>query len=181
MTVHVTVEGIDELRKNLGEFGKDQTRILNRIVLKVAGLYRNFIKSNYLSGQYLASRTGRLKDSMIAYKVRGEKAAYWVSSRAVQSSNGIAGLANIYGHAGGANIVPKNAKVLAIPASNDAYVANSGFGKAYHGEWIFIARAHLEAKPFMQDSSSAFGFDSALSSAADMVMAKEIAKRFPNG
>jgi hypothetical protein len=167
--IQIQIEGIDELRQNLDKFGKDQTRILNRIVLKVAQKFRSFIKSNFLSGQYLNVRTGDLKKSMIAYKVKGEKAAYYVSSKVVNTLNGIgesvniAGLANIYDHAGGVDIAPKDKKVL-------RFIGNDG-------TTVFSARAHLESKPFMLDASNRFSFDAEFNTATNTIFSKEFQKR----
>jgi len=169
MKINVVIEGMDDMKTRLSEFGKSSSRILNKILRRVSVAYRKYVVSDYLSGQYLGVRTGKTKQSMITYKTKGEKNSYTIGSR-VQMRGGetgystsIVGLASIYEHVGGVDIKPRAAKVLAWVGPD--------------GQMIYRPSVHLNPKPFMTDSSNRYDFEGVFQSSADQTIDEEVAKQ----
>jgi hypothetical protein len=108
--------------------------------------------------------------SMRYKKARGKKHEYIISA--------VPKLANIYEHMGGANIVPKTAKILAFPVKRTIDTSRAGWWRGLaRGEVIFARRVHLASKPFMTLSSAWFNFGGAFDTAFDKVIEKELKKR----
>jgi hypothetical protein len=169
MKINVELENLDGVKGQLAAFGNSQTRILKKIVRRLATDYKKTVVRDYLSGQYLGVRTGKTKESMIAYKTKGQKAGYTIASRIQQRGEGatggfttFAGLANIYERPGGVDIRPKNAKVL-------RFIDQSG-------QEVFRPFVHLAARPFMTDSSQHYDFSGKFQEFADKTMFEEIQK-----
>ena len=172
MNINIQIDGIEEMRQTLTQFGADGDKILNKILSSTATKYKTYIKNSFLSGQYLNTRTGATKASMAAFKSRREKNTYLVgqildrtitqNGEKVQLS--VAGLANIYEHAGGADIRPAHSKVIRFIGRD--------------GEVVYAHSAHLPEKAFMTDSSERFDWDQNFEKSSETVLIKEIAKRF---
>jgi hypothetical protein len=161
--IFVHLEGLDEVREGLESYGKDANKLLGRILYRVAVKFRSYVRNNYLSGQVLRRITGKLWQNMTVWKSKRAKNTYVIGARAVPSGPGFVGLANIYSHAGGANIVPRNAKVL--------------HWKSDSGKDIFRPAAHLDYRPFMKMAADSFPFDATIGSIANQVIMQENAKR----
>jgi hypothetical protein len=161
--IKITVEGVDEAKQALTEFGKSANSMLNRILLTVAKAYKKSVISNYLSGQYLKSETGKTIKSMMAYRGKGEKNTYYVGSKIQNMKSAFVGLANIYEHEGGVDIYPKNEKILRFLTED--------------GQWRSSYHIHLPQHSFMTDSSNAFDFEGNFNTATETIIAKEIKKR----
>jgi hypothetical protein len=161
--IRVTIDNLNEARYSLQSFGKAADRMLNRVLIDVAREYKKFVIRNFLSGQYLGQKTGKTKDSMIAYRGRGEKNTVYVGSRLQNRGVQFVNLAHIYEHNGGADPRPTKAKVLHFIGDD--------------GKDVFIKHAHLPQKAFIGDSSRQFPFNSQLESSADKIIEKEIKSR----
>jgi hypothetical protein len=161
MKINVQVEGIDDVKQTLEQFGKDAQKILNKIIRKTANDYKKYVVRNYLSGQYLKRETGKTIESMITYRTKGEKSSYTIGSR-IQMRNNVVGLANIYEHQGGIDIAPKKARVLCFPTAEGV---------------AFTMRVHLESRPFMTDSSNNFDFEGKFEGYANQIIDDERQKR----
>jgi hypothetical protein len=154
----------------LNAFGRDAPGILDKTLANTSAAYRRYLRSNFLSGQMLAERTGFLKKSVRYKKARGKKHEYIISA--------VPKLANIYEHAGGSDIVPSAKRILAFPANPSIDTSKPGWwlglGK---GEVIFARNIHHASRPFMTRSSSSFNFAAAFDTAFDKVIEKELKKR----
>lgn len=150
------------LANNLKELGKQGDKITAKIVGRTARFYRAYVKKNYLSGQMLGSRTGQTKKRMIVYKKKGSKATYVIGQKGF-STNSQTGtkLSNIYEHAGGYTIVPKNKKALRFEIN---------------GQEIIVKKVQGRQRPFMSQSSNSFNFSRSFDESAAEVIPAEFAK-----
>jgi hypothetical protein len=176
--IQVSVEQVEETRRELEGFGKDANRLLNTVIRRTAKAYAHFVSDSFLSGQMLGVRSGKTKSSMVAYKTKGEKNSYTIGSmtqsRGTDTMGPAAGsafnvgaffigLANIYEKAGGVDINAKSGGYLTFPVAD--------------GKWVSVKSVHLQERPFITASSNQFDFDGRLEAEAEKVIADAIAKR----
>jgi hypothetical protein len=103
----------------------------------------------------LGRRSGKTWRSVLAQKLR--------KARHVVLVSGQPKLSNIYEHAGGAMITPRNGGVLRFEAG---------------GQIVHTRRpVRLARRPFMSDSAAAFAFGSTFITAAEKTFASEFKKR----
>lgn len=171
MSLEVTIDVDDEaLQATLKDFGRDAPGILDKCLANTSAAYRYYVRRNFLSGQMLAKRTGFLQKSLRYKKARNAKHEYIISA--------IPKLANIYEHAGGANIVPSAKRILAFPVDPTVDTGRAGWWRGLgKGKVIFARKVHLDSKPFMTRSASSFNFAAAFDRAFDKVIEKELKKR----
>ena len=156
----------DGVTERLEQFGKRADKMLMSIVRSVGGKYKQYIKKKYLSGGMLNRGTGQLYKSIFSTKMRNKNFSVIVGSGKVKDkeSGDITSikLANIYEHAGGYTIMPKNKGFLAFHTS---------------GGWVFTRQGiHGESKPFMSASAASFGWEDAFEDSTDKFIKKECAK-----
>lgn len=181
ISMQISIE--DQVGSRLAKFGdqKNQSRILNYIIARTGSDCRKTLRTKYLASMFekaKGSGPDSLWNRILVYKVKRQKNVYRVGEKGKKTDSAInVRLANIYEHAGGYTIRPKNGKVLAIPVGADSYVANSGFGKAFHGDWVFT-RKPIEGRqrPFFSRSFESFPWALSTAANADFVFAKELAK-----
>lgn len=180
--IELTLSIMDNVGPELEKFGdeKNQSRILNFILGRVGRRYRAHLKAVYLAGQMINGGHGRdsLSGRILVYKNKRAKNLYTIGEKRKNDPRaGQVKLANIYEHAGGYTILPKTGKLLAIPSGSDSYSVWSGFGKAYHGDWIFTKKPiHGKARPFMSASFASFGWNPVIAAEAKAVFKGEIKK-----
>jgi hypothetical protein len=164
----------DGVTDRLERFGRDAPKHLDRILRMVGSQYRAELKKKYLSGQMLGKNTGNLVRSLYVGKSVGKKHVYIVgtkSRRYVQDFGGVAivrkeaaslKLANIYEHAGGYTIVPKNKKCLMFVTKD--------------GNIVFTKKVVGQARPFMSASSKSFDWSKAFENTTDRIITEEARK-----
>jgi hypothetical protein len=151
------------LEESLARFGDHVPKLADKVVRIVAYRYRKALKSEYLSGQYLEKRSGTLQKSLIVGRKRGEKLVYLVGSKRVHGKGvATAKLSNIYEHAGGYTIEPKDKKALVFQAAD--------------GSYVFTKRVQGKEKPFMTDSTRSFPWIATFEQATEEVIIKEMKK-----
>jgi hypothetical protein len=161
--IHASNGTIDDLRMRVAQFGKDSTKILNKILRSTSVQYKNFVIKNYLRNQMLHVVSGRTVNSMAAFKEKGSKSKFVIRNRVQTNGKGYVGLASIYEHPGGVDIRPKNAKALAFLVNGEIH--------------FFRGTLHVESRPFMSSSERAFPWDSVIYKSANKIITKEIKKR----
>jgi hypothetical protein len=144
----------DQATLGLDQFGDNAPKILDKVLKKIGTDYRAFVRKNYIRGQVIGKRTGYLDEKYKVAKDRKQKHAYIVFPY-IQ-------LANIYHHAGGADIYPKNKKVLHWYGEN--------------GEDIFAKYVHLKERPWVTMSEKAYPWESKSMSLGKALVEKELAK-----
>jgi len=167
----VVTDGVSD---RLAAFGSAAPRMLDTILRMVGSQYRAELKKKYLSGQMLGRNSGSLVRSLYVGRSRGKKHVYIVGNKAVRSKQDFGGvaivrrdaasvkLANIYEHAGGYTIVPKNKKALMFVTSD--------------GQIVFTKRVVGRSRPFMSASAQAFAWPSAFTKTTDRVVDEECKK-----
>jgi hypothetical protein len=147
------------------KFGQAAPKLVNRVFRIVAYRYRKDLKRNYLSGQYLGKRSGQLQKSLTVWKKRGKTIVYRIGSTGIM--NKASGkfdvsnikLANIYEHAGGYTIRPKDAKALCFAAPD--------------GSLVFTKLIRGQERPFMSDSAKGFNWDDAFRRTEEEIIGRE--------
>ncbi len=147
ISIVMTVE--DEASAGLQAFEEHFPGTLDAALRGTALDFRNRVRKNYLSGQMLARRTGRLWQSIHHGKSRRATHDFIISSHPQ--------LANIYSHPGGANIVPDTKKALRWSTPNG---------------YVFSKHSHLAEKPFMRTAVQAFDFGGQFKKSADKAIEK---------
>lgn len=171
--IGIQVVASGSLDDDMARFGQTAPKLVDRVIRVVAYRYRKEIRKNYLSGQYLAERTGLLQKSLVAGRKRGTKFVYLVGSKGIKNkTTGFVDvtsvkLANIYEHAGGYIIEPKQAKALRFALSNGTII----FSKSVKGK----------AHPFMSASSEDFDWETAFQRTEIDVIGREIKKLAKQG
>jgi len=172
--IGIEVRVTDGVTDRLECFGRDAPKHLDRILRMVGAQYRAELKKKYLSGQMLNKNSGNLVRSLYVGRARGARHAYVVGSKAVKSTQDFGGvaivrrdsssikLANIYEHAGGYTIVPKNKKALMFVTRD--------------GNIVFTKRVSGQARPFMSKSAGEFAWSSAFDKTTDRIVAEEARK-----
>lgn len=164
-----------DLEGDMEKFGEQAPKLVDKTIRIVAYRYRSHIKKDYLSGQYLSAGDykGGLKDSLVAGKKKGKKFVYLVGSK--KKTNKKTGevyatalkLANIYEHAGGYTIKPKNKKALRFESPN----------VAGPGAYVFVrGEIHGRQRPFMSDSVRSFPWSAEFAKTTEEVIVKEMKK-----
>jgi hypothetical protein len=122
----------------------------------------------------LGKNTGNLVRSLYVGRARGRRHVYIVASKKVKSKQDFGGvsivrseseslrLANIYEHAGGYTIVPKNKKCLMFVTKD--------------GNIVFTKKVVGQARPFMSASSKAFDWSKAFENTTDRIITEEAHK-----
>lgn len=162
-----------DLEGDMARFGDHAPKLVDRVIRIVAYRYRKDIRTNYLSGQYLGKQSGDLSKSLVAGRRKGRKFTYLVGSKGIKDKAtgsvnfGSVKLANIYEHAGGYTIRPKNKKALCFTAAD--------------GSLFFAKVVHGRERPFMSDSSKRFDWTGAFAKTEEEVIGKEIKKLAKEG
>jgi hypothetical protein len=152
--VTITVE--DQVSLGLERFGREAGNMLDAALRDTARRYKGFVRDRYLSGGMLHRRTGKLWKDMRHGKARGKQHDFIISSQPK--------LANIYGHAGGADIRPKEKKWLRWATEA------GGFGLTWH----FSKYVHLAERPFMNASAAAYDFGGQFTRSGEAAIEKAI-------
>lgn len=164
----------DGVTDRLERFGRDAPKHLDRILRMVGSQYRAELKKKYLSGQMLGKDSGNLVRSLYVGQARGRRHVYVVASKKTKSKQDFGGvaivrsesasmkLANIYEHAGGYTIVPKNKKCLMFVTKD--------------GNIVFTKKVTGRQRPFMSASSKAFGWSKAFENTTDRIITEEARK-----
>jgi hypothetical protein len=167
----VVTDGVSD---KLERFGRDAPKHLDRILRMVGSQYRAELKKKYLSGQMLHKNSGNLVRSLYVGKARGKKHVYIVGSKSTRSTQDFGGvsivrkdaaslkLANIFEHAGGYTIVPKNKKVLMFVTRD--------------GNIVFTRKVTGQSRPFMTASAKAFGWNKAFENTTSKIITEEARK-----
>lgn len=142
----------DEIRPRLQQFGSDAGKVLNRVLRRLGGRYRTFLRRRFMSGYMLGKVTGETYKDTKVRKVR-RRHAYLVAPP----------LANIFESPGGVDIRASEGSVL-------RWFSESG-------EPQFARHVHLPQIPFVTVSYYAFRWDRETPRAVDHVVRKELAKR----
>jgi hypothetical protein len=150
--VQYNISVVNEVSGRLRQFGSDQDKILKKILRRIAGKYRTFLRRHYLRGQMLGRRTGETYRNTRVRKVR-RRDAYRVAPP----------LANIYEHPGGATIRPKDAQVL------------RWFDRS--GEPQFAKEVNLPRIPFVTRSYERFDWKRETFKNTNDVIMRELRKR----
>lgn len=161
--IHASTQSVDLLRARVAEFGKDSTKILNKILRSTSVQYKNFVIKNYLRNRMLHVVSGRTIESMAAFKKKGTKSTFIIRNRVQSNGKGYVGLASIYEHPGGVDIRPKKAQALCFEMNGEVK--------------FFKGTLHLAPRPFMSDSERAFNWESVIDSTATRIITKELKKR----
>lgn len=152
--IKMDIEVMDLFSPRLKEFGKRAPAIALRICRTIGQSFRAHVKKNYLRGQVIGKRSGRLYKSIKIVTDRKSKTGVIVKPWAR--------LANIYHNPAGVNIVPKTAKVLRFETKD--------------GRVVFTRRVHLEPRPWVGKSVSSFPWQPEIKKAADKVLDRELKK-----
>lgn len=140
----IDLEGFKETADQLQDYARKGENMALKLLRKIATSYKGFIKKNYLKGQYLNRRSGKAIKKLRAKKTG--KMEYTISEGG--------GIANIYEHAGGVFIRPKEKRAL--------------YFKALDGSDVFIrGEVHLKQRPFISDSFHSFNFNTAMEKASE--------------
>ncbi|RPH37789.1 MAG: hypothetical protein EHM91_14600 [Planctomycetota bacterium] len=159
--MNIRIEITDPVSEKLKLFGDDAPKVLDRAISKTGSFYRAFVRRNYLSGQMLRRRTGRLYQSMRVRKMRGKKHSYWIS--------GQPRLSNIYDRTGETVIRPKSGGVLRFMGTT-----HGGMGQV----WVFTRRpVYLRPRRFITESSAVYPFQPTFGTAAESEIKKEMRRR----
>lgn len=155
------------LEENFAKFTDNAPKLVDKTIRIVAYRYRKHVLTNYISGQYLDSKTGLLKKSIIVGKKKRAKFVYLVGTRGVKDkSSGTYNassvkLANIFEHDGGYTISPKNKKAVAF--------------KGADGNWVFVrGEIRVASRPFMTDAARAFPWQEKFAQTTEEVIVKEL-------
>jgi hypothetical protein len=171
IAIQVVVSG--NLEEDMAKFGDHAPKLVDRVIRIVAYRFRKDLRKNYLSGQYLDKRSGDLQKSMVVGRRRGVKFVYLVGSKGIKDKKtgtvnvSSVKLANIYEHAGGYTIEPKNRKALVFTAAD--------------GSLVFTKRVHGREKPFMTASAKNFNWTTAFQKTEEEVIGKELKKLAKQG
>lgn len=161
-----------DLEQAFSRFEGQAVKLADRVLRIVAYRYRKYVRTEFLSGQYLGKNTGDLNRSLVAGRAKGKKLVYLVGSKGIKDkatgivSTGSIKLANIYEHAGGYEIKPKDAKVL-------VFQTDQGF--------VFTKKVRGESRPFMTDSTRRFSWDTAFRITEEEVIGKELKRLAKEG
>jgi hypothetical protein len=128
--------------------------MLDKVLKKIGTDYRAFVRKNYLRGQALGKVTGETYKGQSVKKLKRQKHVVSVAP--------YMRLANIYHHEGGADIYPKNKKVL-------HWLDKSGND-------VFAKHVHLSARPWMSQSEKTYPWESKSMSLGKSLVEKELAK-----
>lgn len=149
-------------------------KLADKTIKIVAYRYRKSIRQQYLMGQMLGQRTGELSKSLVAGRKKGapNKLVYLVGAKPLKQKDGTVSaggvkLANIYEHAGGYTIVPKNRKALKFEVSG--------------GTIVFAKKVVGRARPFMSQSSKEFDWPGTFAKTEEEVIGKELKKLAKEG
>jgi len=143
----------DYVSDRLELFGRRAPTIMRRIARTTGQEFRKFMKKNYLRGQVIGKRTGRLYKDVKIVNDKREKTAVVVRPSAR--------LANIYHHIGGIDIRPKSAKVLKFDID---------------GVPQFARHVHLEERPWVPRARREFPWRVWIVRSADKVLERELEK-----
>jgi len=172
--IGLSVVVTDGVSDRLHAFGRAAPSMMDRILRMVGSQYRAELKKNYLSGQMLGRVSGDLVRSLYVGRAKGRKHVYVVGQKAIKSRQDFGGvairrsdssrlkLANIYEHAGGYTIAPKEKKALMFVASD--------------GTIVFTKRVVGRARPFMSASARAFNWTQAFARTTDRIVIDESGK-----
>jgi hypothetical protein len=170
----VEVIATDGVSGKLERFGRDAPKHLDKILRMVGSQYRAELKKKYLSGQMLGRVSGNLVRSLYVGPAKGKRHVYVVGQKATKSVQDFGGvsivrreavgikLANIYEHAGGYTIVPKNKKCLMFVTKE--------------GNIVFTKKVTGHARPFMTASAKAFNWPTAFEKTTDRIITEEARK-----
>lgn len=163
--IEIQIEGLDEVKAGLSDFGSNAKKMLSATIRIVANNYRKYVVNNYLSGQYLNRRSGLTVESLIAYRNKklGD-AAYTIGNRLQNRGNAYVPLANIFECDEDIVITAKNKKAIRFIGQDM--------------EIVFRRFATVKPKHFMTDSSNRYDFDNDLEKSADIVIDRQIKKSF---
>lgn len=173
IAVEVAVTG--DLEQAFARFGNGHAyKLADKTIRLVGYRYRSYLKKEYLSGQMLGKRSGQLTDSMVVGRPKGygSRLVYLVGGKKKvrkDGSNTAAAikLANIYEHAGGYVIEPKNARTLVFTAPD--------------GSTVFTKRSQGRERPFMTASAKAFDWKGAFAKSEEDVIGKELKRLAKEG
>ncbi len=170
--IEITIDYMDdgEITKKLELFGTDAPSILDKIMRQLSKRFRDFTRNNLLNGQMLEKRSGTLWRSLHHGKKRGSKHIFKISAQP--------NLANIYEHAGGANIIPNRRKILAWPSDPFHRSRDAGWWRGLgKGGIIFAHDVHLRERPFMTRAVNWFNFPGEWQGSSEVVFAREFKER----
>lgn len=156
--LELSVDIQDQVSARLRDFGKRAKAMQVGIARTLGNAFRKYIRQNYLSGQMLRRRTGRLRSHTKVLRPKGTDVIRIVPYMK---------LANIYHHPGGAVVEPKNASILRW--------------EDRQGEVHFSRSSHIPERPFMTDAFRTFNWSAETDKAADKIIEKEIQKRLQGG
>jgi hypothetical protein len=170
--IEITIDFKDdkEIVEKLILFGRDAPSIFDKILRQLSKRFRDFTRNNLLNGQMLEKRSGTLWRSLHHGKRRGTQHIFRISAQP--------NLANIYEHAGGANILPNRRKILAWPADPFHRSRNAGWWRGLgKGEIVFAHSVHLKERPFMTRAVNWFNFPGEFQGSSEVVFAREFKAR----
>lgn len=157
--MNIRIEISDPVSAQLKALGDDAPHVLDRSLSKTGTFYRAFVRRNYLSGQMLHRRSGKLYKSMWVKKMRGRQHDYLISAQPR--------LSNIYEQ--GAVITPKTGRVLRFIGLTRGGMAQG---------WVFTRRTvFLAPRRFMSQSAAVYPFQVTFGIAAESEIQKAIKQR----